>query len=88
MSREFNQIRTVELTTEQLIMGVAMVDSASIETREYIKKLENKEIPVHPGELENAKENLDKATQLRNAFCVALADIRDNWGKKDEPSKD
>lgn len=42
MSREFNQIRTVELTTEQ----------------------------------------------LRNVFCVALADIRDSWGKKDEPSKD
>lgn len=88
MSREFNQIRTVELTTEQLIMGVAMVDSASIETREYIKKLENKEIPVHPGELENAKDSLDKATQLRNVFCVALADIRDSWGKKDEHGKD
>lgn len=88
MSKEFHQIRTVELTTDQLIMGVAMVDAASIETREYIKKLENKEITVHPGELERAKEDLQRAIQLRNAFSVSLADIRDSWGNKDDIGKD
>ena len=87
MSKEFHQIRTVELTTDQLIMGVAMVDAASIETREYIKKLENKEITVHPGELESARDDLQRAIQLRNVFSVALADIRDSWSKKDADNK-
>ena len=87
MSKEFHQIRTVELTTDQLIMGVAMVDAASIETREYIKKLENKEITVHPGELESARDDLQRAIQLRNAFSAALADIRDSWSKKDADNK-
>lgn len=87
MSREFHQIRTVELTTDQLIMGIAMADAASIETREYIKKLENKEITVHPGELESARDYLQRAIQLRNAFSAALADIRDSWSKKDADNK-
>lgn len=87
MSKEFHQIRTVELTTDQLIMGIAMVDAASIETREYIKKLENKEITVHPGELESARDDLQRAIQLRNAFSAALADIRDSWSKKDADNK-
>lgn len=47
----------------------------------------NKEITVHPGELESARDDLQRAIQLRNVSSVALADIRDSWSKKDADNK-
>lgn len=51
------------------------------------EKNENKEITVHPGELESARDDLQRAIQLRNVSSVALADIRDSWSKKDADNK-
>ena len=39
------------------------------------------------GELESARDDLQRAIQLRNAFSAALADIRDSWSKKDADNK-
>lgn len=84
MSGEFHQITQVEMTTDQLIMAKAMVGAAIMETERYIKKLENKEIEVHPGELDDAKADLEKAQKLMHTFTCALAGIMNTWGKDDE----
>ena len=39
------------------------------------------------GESESARDDLQRAIQLRNAFSAALADIRDSWSKKDADNK-
>lgn len=82
MSNDFHQIRTVELTTNQLILVLAIISTAAAEDERYIQKLKDKEIEVHPGQLEKAISDREEIDTLRKAFRTALADIESTWGKE------
>lgn len=80
VNKDFHQVRLVELSTDQLMMLLAMCVANEHECKEYVDKYKDS---IDKGRLNSVKQiedDIRKIQDLRKNFKGALADIMNTWG--------
>ena len=83
-SKEFHQIRQVELTTDQLLLAQACVSSALFELAKSVNNIKDSEDEADKVRLGEMNKMAEKLKLLAKAFRSAMEDIESTWGGEDD----
>lgn len=78
--KDYNQITTIELTTDQVLLAMATLSASLSEIKAWLEsKGKDKDVP--PESVESIEETYKDIRELYNVFVVARQNIEQSWTK-------
>lgn len=80
--KDYNQITTIELTTDQVLLAIATLSASMSEIKAWLES-KGKDKESLPEAVARIEETYEDIRELYNVFVVAQQNIEQSWSSKD-----